>query len=43
MKNPDIIPTDDNKRIEEILKLSWRILKTRFIEGRYVHLFPCIE
>ena len=35
MKNPDIIPTDDNKRIEEILKLSWRILKTRFIEKRY--------
>ena len=36
MIEKDIIPTDDNKRIEEILKLSWRILKTRFIKGRYV-------
>ena len=35
MIEKDIIPTDDNKRIEEILKLSWRILKTRFIEKRY--------
>jgi hypothetical protein len=35
MIEKDTIPTDDNKRIEEILKLSWRILKTRFIERRY--------
>ena len=35
MKNPDILPTDDIKRIDEILDISWRILKTRFIEKRY--------
>ena len=36
MKNPDILPTDAIIRIDEILDISWRILKTRFIEGRYV-------
>ena len=35
MKNPDILPTDAIIRIDEILDISWRILKTRFIEGRY--------
>ena len=35
MKNPDILPTDAIIRIDEILDISWRILKTRFIEKRY--------
>ena len=35
MKKKDTIPAGDNERIEEILDTSWRILKTRFIEGRY--------
>ena len=36
MKNPDILPTDAIIRIDEILDISWRILKTRFTKSRYV-------
>ena len=35
MKQGESLPKDYAQRIEEILSISWRILKTRFIEGRY--------
>ncbi|MGA1847665.1 hypothetical protein [Deferribacter abyssi] len=35
MKQIDLIPKSYIQRIEEILKISWRILKTRFLEGRH--------
>ena len=35
MKQPDILPTNDTARIDDILQTSWRILKTRFIKRRY--------
>jgi len=38
VKNPDILSNDYSDRIHEILDISWRILKTRFIEGRHEFL-----
>ena len=35
MKQTDLISKDYVQRIEEILNISWRILKTRFIDGRH--------
>ena len=35
MKQTELIPTDYVRRIEEILDISWRILKTRFLDGRH--------
>jgi len=34
-KEANLLPKDYVQRIEEILDLSWRILKTRFIDGRH--------
>ena len=35
MKNADLIPKAHVERLAEIVMLSWRILKTRFIQGRH--------
>ncbi len=35
MKPAKLIPQDYVRRIEEILNISWRILKARFIDGRH--------
>jgi hypothetical protein len=35
MKKGNILPTNYAQRIDEILNASWRVLKTRFIEGRH--------
>ncbi len=34
-KEANLLPKDYVQRIEEILDLSWRILKTRFIDGQH--------
>jgi len=38
MKTEDLLPTSYSQRIDEILNASWRVLKTRFIEGRHEFL-----
>ena len=35
MKPANLLPNNYDERLEEILDLSWRILKTRFLEGRH--------
>lgn len=35
MNTNSILPIEYNERLKEILDLSWKILKTRFIEGRH--------
>jgi len=35
MKPANILPNNYKERLEEILDLSWRILKTRFLDGRH--------
>lgn len=35
MKQSDILPSSYTERLKGILGFSWRILKTRFIEGRH--------
>lgn len=38
MKTQDILPKSYSRRIDEILNSSWRVLKTRFVEGRHQFL-----
>jgi hypothetical protein len=35
MKQADVLSNSYTERLDEILKIAWRVLKTRFIEGRH--------
>ena len=35
MKTAELLPTDHAERLEAVVALSWKILKTRFVEGRH--------
>jgi len=36
MKSPDALSRDYNNRLGEILDISWKILKSRFVDGRHI-------